>query len=116
DPAALTGAVNVAGVDEIVAVRVEQDEFENDVYQAAVEQLIQERRPDFTLLGFTVNSMGYAPAVAVKLGLGFASDVFGLQPVTRAFYGGKVHGEVEFPGKEQVLLLVRPTAWPPAEG
>jgi electron transfer flavoprotein alpha subunit len=118
----LADAVNVAGVDEIVAVRVEQDEFENDVYQQALETLIEERSPDVVLLGFTVNSMGYAPAVATKLGLGFATDVFGLQPeagglvATRAFYGGKVHAEVEFPGKERVLLMLRPTAWPPAEG
>ena len=49
------------------------EEFENDVYQAALEALIAERKPDAVLLGFTVNSMGFAPAVAAKLGLGFAS-------------------------------------------
>ena len=122
EPSALVDAVNVDGVDEILSVRVEQEEFENDVYQAALEQLIDERKPDVVLLGFTVNSMGYGPAVAAKLGLGFASDVFGLRRedgavvATRAFYGGKVHGEVDFPGKERVLLLLRPTTWPPAEG
>jgi electron transfer flavoprotein alpha subunit len=66
--------------------------------------------------------MGYGPAVAAKLGLGFASDVFSLHQdggallVERAFYGSKVHAEIEFPGHERVLLLLRPTAWPPAEG
>ncbi len=122
DPSSLVEAVSVEGVDEVVAVPVEQEEFENDVYQAAVEALIGERRPRVTLLGFTVNSMGYAPAVAAKLGLGFASDVFALReeegaPVaTRAFYAGKVHAEVDFPGKEGVLLLLRPTVWAPAQG
>jgi electron transfer flavoprotein alpha subunit len=73
-------------------------------------------------MGFTVNSMGYGPALAAKLGLGFASDVFTLRRedsgvvAERAFYGAKVHAELEFPGREQVLLLLRPTAWPPAEG
>jgi electron transfer flavoprotein alpha subunit len=119
DPGALD--VNRDGVDEIVHVRVEQDEFEGDVYQHALEALIEERRPETVLLGFTVNSMGYAAAVAAKLGLGFASDVFAVSRegdaivATRAFYGSKVHGEVEFPGKP-VLLLLRPTVWPPADG
>jgi electron transfer flavoprotein alpha subunit len=122
DPAAATGQVNVDGVDEIVTVQVEQEEFENDVYQQAVEQLIAEHRPKTVLLGFTVNSMGYAPALAAKLGLGFASDVFSIDAqasglvVERAFYGSKIHAEVEFPGHDQVLLLLRPTAWAPADG
>jgi len=120
DPASLD--VNRAGVDEIVHVRVEQAEFENDVYQHALEQLLDERKPDAVLLGFTVNSMGYAGAVAAKRGLGFASDVFAVSRdgdaivATRAFYGSKVHAEVEFPAGKPVLLLLRPTAWPPAGG
>jgi electron transfer flavoprotein alpha subunit len=120
DPSAFTGEVNVAGVDEILAVAVDQEEFENDVYQQAVEQLIAEREPEVVLLGFTVNSMGYGPALAAKLGLGFASDVFGVRDegglvAERSFYGAKVSGEVEFP-TDRVVLLVRPTAWQPAEG
>ena len=110
------------GVDEVLHVRVEQDEFESDVYQAALERLIEERQPQAILLGFTVNSMGYGAAVAAKLGLGFASDVFAVSRdgdaivATRAFYGSKVHGEIEFPAGEPVLLLLRPTVWPQAEG
>jgi electron transfer flavoprotein alpha subunit len=122
EPAPLAEAVNVDGVDEILTVQVDPEEFESDVYQGAVEQLIAERQPKTVLLGFTVNSMGYGPALAVKLGLGFASDVFGLAKegddvvATRAFYGSKVNAEIEFPGHERVLLLLRPTAWAPAEG
>ncbi len=113
--------VDREGVDEIVHVPVEQAEFENDVYQRALEALIAERQPEVVLLGFTVNSMGYAAAVAAKLGLGFASDVFAVARdgdsirATRAFYGAKVHAELEFPPGKPVLLLLRPTAWPPAE-
>ncbi len=73
DPAALADQVDVEGVKEIVSVKVEQDEFENDVYREAVEQLISDRSPDVVLVGFTVNGMGYAPALAAKLGIGFAS-------------------------------------------
>ncbi|MGH3027376.1 MAG: electron transfer flavoprotein subunit alpha/FixB family protein [Gaiellaceae bacterium] len=122
DPGALTDAVNVEGVDEILTVQVEQDEFENDVYQQAVEQLVAERSPGAVLLGFTVGSMGYGPALAAKLGLGFASDVFAVREedggliAERSFYGAKVNGELEFPGHESVVLLLRPTSWQPAEG
>lgn len=122
DPAQLTPQVDVEGVDEIVTVKVDAEEFENDVYQQALEALVADRKPTVILLGFTVNSMGFGPAVAAKLGLGFASDVFALRNdsgsllAERAFYGSKVHAELEFPGKEQVLLLVRPTTWPAAEG
>jgi electron transfer flavoprotein alpha subunit len=121
NPGSLAEALNVDGVDEILNVQVEQEEFENDVYQQVVERIIEERQPKIVLLGFTVNSMGYGPAVSAKLGLGFASDVFGVADdgglvATRAFYGSKVHAEVEFPGHDQVLLMLRPTAWPAAEG
>jgi electron transfer flavoprotein alpha subunit len=121
DPSALTDAANVDGVEEILAVAVEHEEFENDVYQQAVEQLLEEHDFDVVLLGFTVNSMGFGPALAVKQGLGFASDVFAVRDegglvATRAFYGSKVHAEIEFPGHDRVLLLLRPTAWTPAEG
>jgi electron transfer flavoprotein alpha subunit len=122
DPAPVAEAVNVDGVDEVLTVRVDAEEFETDLYQHAVEALIAEQKPTVTLLGFTVNSMGFGPAVAAKLGLGFVSDVFSLRQeggsllAERAFYGSKVHAELDFPGKDQVLLLLRPTTWPPAEG
>jgi electron transfer flavoprotein alpha subunit len=109
------------GVDEIVHVPVAEADFENDVYQGVLEALIAERMPRAVLLGFTVNSMGYGPAVAAKLDLGFASDVHGLALeneaviATRSFYGGKVDAELEFPAGRPVLLLVRPTAFAPAD-
>jgi electron transfer flavoprotein alpha subunit len=120
DPGSLD--VNREGVDEIVHVRSEQAEFENDVFQHALEALLEERQPQVVLLGFTVNSMGYAGALAAKHGLGFASDVFAVARdgealvATRAFYGSKVHAELEFPAGKPVLLLLRPTVWPPVEG
>jgi len=119
DPASLD--VGREGVDEVVHVRVDQAEFESDVYRAALESLIADRQPEVVLAGFTVNGMGFGGAVAAKLGLGFASDVFavgregGHIVATRAFYGAKVHAELEFPAGRPVLLLLRPTAWPPAE-
>jgi electron transfer flavoprotein alpha subunit len=120
--ASLAGDANVEGVDEVITCPAGPEEFENDVYQAAVEAAIAEKEPEVVLLGFTVNSMGFAPALAARLGTGFASDVFALSRdgdgivAQRSFYGAKVNAEIDFPGKDRVILLLRPTTWPPAEG
>ena len=118
DPAALI--LDRQGVDEVIHVRAPTAEFENDVHQAALEALIEERSPDVILLAHTVNSIGYGPALAARLELGFASDVFGVRRegddliATRAFYGSKVHADLDFPNKARIMLLLRPTVWPAA--
>jgi electron transfer flavoprotein alpha subunit len=122
DPAPLASQVDLAGVDEILTVTSGSQEFETDTFQAAVESVVTARNPRVVLTGFTVDGMGWAPAVAASLGLGFASDVFAVRDdggsvvAQRAFYGGKVHGELEFPGKATVLLMLRAATWAPAEG
>src|SRR4029453_3248371 len=57
DPSRLDG--NLESVAQGVHRPLELEEFENDVYQNALEALIAERQPRAVLLGFTVNSMGY---------------------------------------------------------
>lgn len=122
DPSALASQANLPGVDEVIAVAAGGPEWENDPTQSAVEALIAERRPRVVLTGFTVNSMGFGAALAAKLGLGFASDVFAVRDeggqlvATRAFYGSKVHAELEFPGHDTVLLQLRAATWQPSEG
>jgi len=87
-----------------------------------LEALIEEEDPALVLVGFTVDSLGFAPAVAARLGLGFASDVTALSyedgaPVARrGFYGGKVETELEFPGKQRVLAMLRAGTFEPAGG
>lgn len=122
EPASLVDQANVEGVDEIVTVSVEPEEFENDVYRHAVEALIGKVEPSVVLMGFTVDSVGYGPALAAKLRLGYASDVFAVAAedgrivAVRAFYGGKVNAELDFRDRSIVLLLLRPTVWTPASG
>jgi electron transfer flavoprotein alpha subunit len=120
DPSALVEAVNVAGVDEIACVRVESDEFSSEAYVDTAAALVAEKKPGAVLCGFTVNGMGYAPALAARLDLGFASDVVafhrddGSLVAERELYGAKVRAELEFPGKDCVVLMLRPTTWEPA--
>lgn len=119
---AFVPALSLPGVDEILTVASPFAEFNPEVQEAAVAALITELAPAVVLLGHTVDSLAYAAALAGKLGLGFASDVFKIEcqgsdlVATRAAYSQKVNVEVDFPGKATVLLTVRPAVFKPAEG
>ncbi|MGE3595987.1 MAG: electron transfer flavoprotein subunit alpha/FixB family protein [Dehalococcoidia bacterium] len=120
DPDALLPQVRLQGVAEIVTVRTPTTEFDGDTYRQAVEALVHDLHPDVVLMGFTVNSIGYGSAVAARLGMGLASDVFAITAqgdtiaVQRPFYGGKIVGELEFAGAGGVVLLLRRGVWAPA--
>jgi electron transfer flavoprotein alpha subunit len=112
-PESFVKALSVAGVDEIVTLEVPVSEFDPDTFEAAVGALIAARKPDVVLVAHSVDSFGYAAALAARLGLGFATDVFNVDRVdgelvaTRGGYGQKVNVEVDFPGRATVLLAMR---------
>jgi electron transfer flavoprotein alpha subunit len=86
--------------------------FEAHVAQRALEELIERERPRLVLAAHSIDALGFAPALAAAGGLGFASDVTGVSwddgPVaTRGAYGDKLVDELEFPGKECTVLLLR---------
>lgn len=119
DPERLAARLELAGVDDLVLVPAGVQPT-SDTQRRAVSALVTELRPLLVIGGFTVDGMGWGPAVAAELGLGFASDVIscslddGAVVAQREFYGAKVQAELEFPGAETVLLLLRPTVWEPA--
>ncbi|MHB8477107.1 MAG: electron transfer flavoprotein subunit alpha/FixB family protein [Steroidobacteraceae bacterium] len=112
-PERLTDALALQGVDEIVTVKVAAAEFDPDTFETAVGALINERHPDVVMVAHSVDSFGYAAALAAKLQLGFATDVFKVERIdgelvaTRGGYGQKVNVEVDFAGRTTVLLAVR---------
>jgi electron transfer flavoprotein alpha subunit len=113
--------LSVDGVDEILTIASHTQHFEAHIAQRALEHLIEAERPSLILIGHTIDALGFAPAVAARGGLGFASDVTGLRfedgPVaTRGAYGDKLAAELDFPGKERVLLMLRAGAFEPATG
>lgn len=118
----LTKALAVEGVDEVIQVSVPEQEFTSGTYRRALTALIEARNPAIVLLGFTIDGMSYGPAVAARLGAGFASDVIACSQVgselraVREFYAGKVHADLDFPGKQRVVLMLRPTVWAAAGG
>jgi electron transfer flavoprotein alpha subunit len=106
-------ALSLAGVDEIITIKTPAAEFDPDSFETAVGALIAQRRPDVVLVPHSVDSFGYAAALAANLGLGFATDVFDIRRIdgelvaTRGGYGQKVCVEVDFPGRSTVLLALR---------
>jgi electron transfer flavoprotein alpha subunit len=114
DAELLARALALAGVQEVLAVPTPEPRFEAHVTQAAVEQLIAERRPSLVLAGHTLDSLGFAPAVAARGAHGFASDVTAVSwtehgaLARRPAYGEQLIAELDFPGKETVVLLLRP--------
>ena len=120
-PGSLTAPLKLAGVDEIIAVKVASPEFDPDTFESALGALISERKPEVVLVAHSVDSFGYAAALAAKLGLGFATDVFKIERdggelvATRGGYGQKVNVEVDFPGRSTVLLAIRANVFKPPE-
>ena len=114
DPERHVSALRLAGVDEIITLKTAGAEIDPDTFEAAVGTLITQRRPDVVLVPHSVDSFGYAAALAAKLGLGFATDVYDIRCIddelvaTRGGYGQKVSVEVDFPGRSTVLLALRP--------
>ena len=111
-------ALSAEGVDEVLLVTAPGEHFEPHVAQRALEELIRSEQPDLVLLGHTIDALGFGPAVAAALGLGFASDATALSwdggPVVgRGAYGDKLFCELEFPGKDCALVMLRPGMFEP---
>jgi electron transfer flavoprotein alpha subunit len=115
-------ALSVAGVDEVIVVKVATTDFDPDVFEAAVGALILQKSAEIVLLAHSVDSLGYAATLASKAGYGFATDVFivGYQGAdlvaTRGGYNQKVNVEVDFPSKAIVVLTIRASVFKPLEG
>jgi electron transfer flavoprotein alpha subunit len=121
DPERFAQALSVDGVDELLLVRTPGEHFEAHVAQRALEQLIAAEQPSLVVLGHTIDALGFAPAVAARGGLGFASDVTSLSwadgPVAgRGAYGDKLVADLEFPGKDTTLVMLRAGTFEPAVG
>ena len=122
EPANLVPSVSVPGVDEVVTLEVAAHDFEPDTYETAVKALIDARKPSVVLVPHSIDSFGYAAALAAKGTYGFATDVFkidypdGTLVATRAGYSQKVNIEVDFPGKDMVMLAIRANVFKPPEG
>lgn len=119
---ALAAAANVAGVDEILTVERADSHFDAALYEAVVCAAAEAREARLVLIGHTAAGMACGPAVAARLGAGFAADVFGLAVeegalvASRSGYGGKVTVDLCFPGKPVVVLTLRGATFAAPDG
>jgi electron transfer flavoprotein alpha subunit len=120
EPHRFTAALTCDEVDEVIVVPSPSEHFEAHVLERAAAELVEREQPSVVITGFTIDAMGWAPALAAARGLGFASDVTaarvedGEMVVRREFYGGKVTVELDFPDKPGVVVMMRPGACEPA--
>lgn len=121
NPEKFVEQVSRAGVDEVINVRVPVDGFQSDVYEAAVQALAAARKPSAVLFPHSVDTWGYAPVIAARGGFGCATDVFEVKydgddlVAVRAAYAEKLHMEVDFPGRQTVILTIRTNVYKPPE-
>jgi electron transfer flavoprotein alpha subunit len=128
EPEPLITAVSVTGVDEVITVKVAARDFDPDAMESALGALIGARKPSLVLIPHSIDSFGYAAALAAQGGFGFATDVFkvdyqgsggseeSMLVATRGGYGQKVNVEVDFPGKDVILLAIRPNTFKASAG
>jgi electron transfer flavoprotein alpha subunit len=111
--------LNREGVDAIHTV-ANGEEFDHNVYQAAVGRLLDETDAGAVVIPNSVNGLDYAPAVAEASDLPLVTDAVGFEyddglTVTREMYGSKVETTVDVTG-DRFVLTVRGGEWAPAEG
>lgn len=121
DAEKLAPQLQATGVSEVLTVATGTEHFEAHVWERALEGLIESEDPALILCGHTIDSLGFAPALAARLGLGFATDVVtaswqeGALRARRGAYGEKLSAELAFAGKPRTLLTVRAGIFAPAE-
>ena len=112
-------AAALGGVDDVVAVRTPAAEHEVEREVAAVVAVARERAADAVVCLSTATALGWAGAVAIGLGAGYAADVVELSAVgdgllaSTGLYGGKVVMDVKLPRGS--VVLVRPATFAPAD-
>ncbi len=119
DAERVAATAELAGVAEIVTVSSPIEHFEAHVSQAALEGLIAEREPAVVLASHSIDTLAFLPAVAARGRHGFAGDVTwaswsedGLL-ARRGAQGERLLAELDFPGKQTVLLQLRVGAFAP---
>lgn len=122
EPGRFASQLDRPGVDEILTAQSGSEHFDAAAYEEASCAAAQQYRPSLILVGHSANGISYAAGLAVRLGSGFAADVFKLEMAeaglraTRSGYGNKVNIEVDFPGKATVVLTVRGATFKAQEG
>jgi electron transfer flavoprotein alpha subunit len=124
--AVVIGGKDVTFLDDIKSftdrvILFEDEALENydpDIYNYILQDLIAEARPFITLIGHTSWGMDFAPTLSILTGHPLVTDCVdilldnGVPKAIRQVYGGKLLSRVAFEESEGFLLTVRPGAFP----
>jgi electron transfer flavoprotein alpha subunit len=115
----LAAGCQVDGIHEVIGIETSSAEFEPHLTQSILEELLGELKPAAVLAGQTVDACGFAPALAARRQLGFASNVLhadwreGALRASRGVYGDRLVADLVF-DRPITVLMVRSGAYPAA--
>jgi electron transfer flavoprotein alpha subunit len=100
--------------------------FNAEIYQMVLAELIKQEKPLLVLLGHSASGMDIGPSLAVQLNMPFATDCCDLQidnaggtasvSVTRTMYDGKLNAKVRLRQHGSYLVTLRSGCFPAEEG
>ncbi|MGB9740333.1 MAG: electron transfer flavoprotein subunit alpha/FixB family protein [Candidatus Bathyarchaeia archaeon] len=101
----------------LVVENAKLENFNSEVYQKVLSNLIREQKPTLTMVGHTSYGVELAPRLAASLNIPLATDCIDLTfegknlTVTRQMYGGKVNVKATLKEAEGYMVTVRQAAF-----
>jgi len=109
-----------AVADEVLVVDDDAlENFNGEIYQNVLSNLLNEYKPVVTLIGHTAAGMEVAPGLAVIKNIPVSADCIDVKlegtkfTAVRQMYGGKVNADVVFNPSEQYLVTIRSGVFSP---
>ena len=97
-------------------------DFNSEVYQNALSEIIKQQNPALTLISHSAFGMDLCPALATQLGVPFTTDCLDIEfveqklKVTRQIYDGKLNAKVQLRENPGYMITLRSGRFPAGEG
>lgn len=97
-------------------------DFNSEVYQNALSEIIKQQNPVLTLISHSAFGMDLCPALATQLGVPFTTDCLDIEfveqklKVTRQIYDGKLNAKVQLRENPGYMITLRSGRFPAGEG
>lgn len=97
-------------------------DFNSEIYQNALSEIIKQQNPALTLISHSAFGMDLCPALATQLGVPFTTDCLDIEfveqklKVTRQIYDGKLNAKVRLRENPGYMITLRSGRFPAGEG
>ncbi len=97
-------------------------DFNSEVYQNALSEIIKQQNPVLTLISHSAFGMDLCPALATQLGVPFTTDCLDIEfveqklKVTRQIYDGKLNAKIRLRENPGYMITLRSGCFPAGEG